>query len=367
MKINKLKLNNFRNHHQFNVDIEKNIIAITGFNGVGKTNILEAVSLLMPGKGFHKSKLSELQNQNSSETPWSVYAEIESDDVITQIGTGYDAQKFLETGKDKRIIRINGETARGQNALAEYVSMIWLTPANDLTFLSNTQSREFLDNLCELFFPDYSSHLAVYNNARSQRRNLLFKNRYDDKWLAALETQMAQKAIALTYSRAEVVERINKAMILTRSSGFPPALVEIEGEIENILKTKKALEAENDYIELLKSSRQQDAYTGKTACGPHRTKFKVTHTNKNQIAELCSTGEQKALLLSITLAACAAKKNFSGITPIILLDEIIAHLDSEKREKLLQFLVDINAQIWASGVNSKEFEFLDKKVQNIKL
>jgi DNA replication and repair protein RecF len=368
MKINKLKLNNFRNHGHFELDVESNIIAITGKNGMGKTNILEAVSLLSASKGLRKAKLTDLQKQGVDRvTPWSIYAEIESDDDVTKIGVGFDTEKFLENGKEKKIIKINGEKQRGQNSLAEYTCITWLTPAHDLTFQSGTLSRDFLDNICELFFPDYASQLAIYNNAKSQRRRLLAQNKYDDIWLASLETQMAQKALAISYSRLEVIERINSAMALTAHSTFPAALVEIEGELENILKSKKAVEAENEYLFLLKTSRQHDAYTGKTSHGPHRTKLKVTHLDKNQIAEFCSTGEQKAMLLSITLASCVAKKNFSSIAPIVLLDEIIAHLDSEKRTKLLQFLVDINAQVWASGVDSSDFSVLGGKVQNISL
>jgi DNA replication and repair protein RecF len=362
MRIKKLNLNNFRNHGEFRLNVEKDIIAIIGKNGVGKTNILEAVSLMLPGRGLRKARLTELQKQGA-EVPWSVFAEFHDKDEVVQIGTGFDPQKFLESGKEKRIVRINGETKRSQNSLLEYVSMIWLTPSQDQTFQSGTVSREFLDRICELFFPEYLSQLAVYNNARSQRRSLLAQNRQDDKWLSALEVQMAQRAIAITYSRSEVIERINRAMELTKHSTFPAALIETEGEIEDILKTKNALNAENEYLDMLKNSRQQDAYTGKTAYGPHRTRLKVTHLEKNQIAELCSTGEQKALLLSITLASCAAKRSFSGTTPIILLDEVIAHLDAEKSQKLLQFLMDIKAQIWATAVDFDRFKIIKQEAQ----
>jgi DNA replication and repair protein RecF len=364
MKINKLKLNSFRNHNSFSADIDKNIVAITGNNGIGKTNILEAVSLLVSGKGFRKAKISELQKQGA-QSPWSIYAEIENDGDVTQIGTGFDPQRFFETGKEKRIVKINGELQRGQNCLNEYASIIWLTPADDQTFQSGTTAREFLDRICELFFPDYAAQLAVFNNAKSQRRKLLMQNKTDDRWLAALEMQMVQKATAITHSRFEVLERLNKAMVLTKNSGFPAALIEIEGEVEDLIKTKKSVEAERDYAELLKTSRSHDAYTGKASFGIHKTKLKVTHIEKNQIAEFCSTGEQKALLLSMILSSVVAKRSFSGITPIVLLDEIIAHLDAEKRKKLIQFLLDINAQIWASAVDFKDFEFLDKKVQKL--
>lgn len=366
MKINKLKLNNFRNHTQFSIDVDKSVIAITGNNGAGKTNILESISLLVPGKGFRKSRITELQRQGYAE-PWSIYSEVETNDDITKIGTGFDPQKFLETGKEKRIVKINGETQRGQNSLAEYVSMIWLTPNDDQTFQSDTTAREFLDRICELFYPDYASQIAVYNNARSQRRKLLMQNKMDDNWLSALEVQMVQKATSITHSRFEVLERINRSMELTKNSTFPAARVEIEGEIEDIIRTKKAVEAEREYLEILKNSRSQDAYMGKTLHGIHRTKLKVTHQEKNQRAEYCSTGEQKAMLLSITLASVVAKSNFSGVTPIVILDEIIAHLDSEKRRKLIQFLLDVNAQVWASAVDFNDFEDVKKKVQNIAL
>ncbi len=367
MKINKLKLNNFRNHAHFEVSVDKNIVAITGMNGMGKTNILEAISLLIPGRGFRKAGLDELQKQGEDrKAPWSVFAEIEDRDEINQIGTGFDAEKFFESGREKRVVRINGETMRGVGSLGEYVSMAWLTPAQDMTFQSGMAARDFLDNICELFFPDYSSQIGAYNKLKSQRRKLLSHN-YDEKWLNSLEAQMVQKGVAITYSRFEVLERINKAMALTGNSSFPAALVEIEGEVEELLLNNKAVAAENDYIMLMKNSREQDGYTGKTSYGPHRTKLKVTHLVKNQVAELCSTGEQKAMLLSIMLSGVVAKRNSSGITPIILLDEIIAHLDDEKRLKLLQFLVDINAQVWASGVDSSDFEALKEKVQNIVL
>ncbi len=368
MKINKLKLANFRNHEEFSIDVESSIVAITGKNGTGKTNILEALSLLVPGKGLRRAALAELQNQSiARENPWSIYAEVENEGDVTKIGTGFDAAKFLETGKEKRLVRINGETARGLNALAEHVSMIWLTPVHDLTFQSGTLSRGFLDDICSLFYPDYTSQLAVYNNARSQRRKLLSQNRMDDKWLSALEAQMVQKAMALTSARMEVLERVNNSMALSVSSGFPAARASVHGKLEDMFLTTTALEAENNYLAMLSSSRAADAITGKTAHGPHRTHLEVIHLDKKQVASLCSTGEQKAMLLSITLAAAAAKRGFSGITPIVVLDEVIAHLDSERRIQLVNFLCDINAQIWSSGVDFADFAATGRKVQNIAL
>jgi DNA replication and repair protein RecF len=244
---------------------------------------------------------------------------------------------------------------------------MWLSPANDLTFLSGTASREFLDNLCEVFFEDYTSLNAVYNKAKMQRRNLLSNNKSDDYWLNSLELQMAQKAMAITAYRFEVIERINKAMVLTKKSGFPAGQVEIEGEIEEIFSNNKAILSEQVFCEKLKEARRQDSITGKTAIGIHKTKLKVTHLEKNQLANLCSTGEQKAMLLSITLAALTAKKQSSNITPIILLDEVIAHLDSSKRLSLISFLLDVKAQVWATAVDSSDFEDFAENIQLIRL
>lgn len=357
-KIKHIKLTNFRNHKGFSFEPQSRTIAIYGQNGVGKTNILEAISLLAPGRGLRSAKLLELKTISYSE-PWVVFAEIEGVDGETKIGTSLD---YTQTGKEKRRVKINGEDIRGTSELAEYFSYIALTPSQDKIFNEGTTvRRDYLDRLCENFFPDYSDMIAVYNLAKAERRKLLIDRYQDNLWLDTLESRMAEKGVAIAYQRLELCELLNSFMNEAEKAEFPKANVSVEGEIENFIKAgTKAIEAENHFKDKLFDDRRSDAETKRTNFGIHKSDFRVIHSLKNMPAEFCSQGEQKALLLSLTIVSVIAKKARTGFYPILLLDEVASHLDDGKRAKLFKFINNTPCQTWLTSTEKEHFIGLEE-------
>jgi DNA replication and repair protein RecF len=356
--IAKLKLKNFRNHEEFSDNFSKNHVVIIGKNGSGKTNILEAISLLNPGRGIRKARLSELQSFSSEdEQPWSIFAEImeENSNDTTKLATGLDPQNPLA---EKRIAKINGEKIRGHAGLADYISIVSLTPAMDQVFVSsNSAKRDYLDDLTAIFYSEHLSHIAVYNNSRRERLNLLKRARHDDSWITAIEKRMAERAMIISTNRINALKLLQNAIFDDDNLGkFPKAILKIEGLVESYLKDYTAIEAENLFENDLKMSRNEDLITGKTNAGAHKSEFIVYHSAKKLPADLCSTGEQKAMLLSITLAAVKAKTSYSNATPILLLDEVIAHLDEQKRSDLFAEIAKLNCQAWMTGTEEESFK-----------
>ncbi len=358
IKINKIALSNYRNHLNFEYSPQAKNIAIIGKNGVGKTNILEAISLLYSGKGLRNAKLQEIKNIKNPSENFVIYAEIFGLEGEAQIGTSLD---YTQSGKEKRRVRINQQEVRSPKELSEHFNYTALTPMQDQVFSQGlTSRRDYLDNLCELFFSDYSDLLIVYNLAKSERRKLLITNNFDDYWLTSLEQKMAEKAIAITYARLELCERLNNSMKNAYDSGFPIANLSLIGEVENyISQNKKAILVENYFKEKLRENRHLDANSKKTNFGIHKTDFRAIHSVKNMPAELCSQGEQKAILLSITIASVIAKKSQTGFFPVLLLDEVIAHLDEEKRGKLFNFIKEVDCQTWLTGTEKTNFTGLN--------
>lgn len=357
-RIKTAKLNNFRNHESLRLDIDKDIIAIYGQNGTGKTNILEAISNLATGRGLRNAKLSDMSYfDGQKQAPWSLFFKAEGKDGEVEIGMGINAEA---SGNDSRIVKVNGEKVRSQNAIAEHLSVIWLTPAEDQVFVGgSTSRREFLDRLCNFFYPDYSSLLGAFGNMKSQRRNLLMKGNYNEQWLSSIEETMAEKAVALSHFRNEVVKKLNHTISDSEEYNFPSANLSILGEIENNLIENPSDSPESYYRNVLVSDRIRDAESGRTNSGPHRSDFRVVHNIKKMPTELCSQGEQKALLLSLTIAAVLAKKRFSGDTPILLLDEVYSHLDEEKRAALYDFISNTECQTWLTGTEKESFQGLE--------
>ena len=364
-KINKLKLYNFRNYESCNIDAGRGIVALYGQNGVGKTNILEAISLLVPGRGIRNAKLTDLQKfseinvQNTDSTmPWSVFSSLDTIDGQTSIGTSIERNS---TNSDKRIVKINGDYVKNQSDLIDYLSIFWLLPSQDQIFASGiTSRREFLDNICVQFFKGYGTQQSEYENLKKQRRMILYKTSYDQDWLSTIEKQMSEKAISIASYRLQLVELLNKTANSIDKFGFPEVEVDVSGDVENLLKQEKASDVENKFSEMLEKNRHTDAESGRTSKGIHKSDFRVKHLQKNISAEFCSQGEQKACLLSIILYSALAKKNYSKITPILLLDEVTAHLDQEKRKYLFDLLNSINCQTWLTGTEKDHFDDVDE-------
>lgn len=354
--IKKLKLFNFRNHFAKTFSFEKKLVVFVGNNGVGKTNILEAISFLTSGRGLKSAKLSEVLNfQNENEKTWAVFAEIENDGISEEIGTQLSYTK--ETNKEKRISKINGEQISSQHELNNYVNIFWLTPDMDNVFnLGTTSRRHFLDRICEFFFPNYSDLMGAYNKLRSERLKLILKNYHNNsEWISAIEKQMVEKAVAIAFERNEAIEKLNTQTNKIEETAFPSFNVSVDGEIEKILLEKKAIEVEKYYSEKLFETRHEDWNSKKTNFGIHKSDFVVMNKVKNLPAQICSTGEQKAMLMSIAIATILARAAKTKRRPIILLDEVASHLDEKRRLELFELLKNIDCQCFMTGTDEGIF------------
>ncbi|MFB0875029.1 MULTISPECIES: DNA replication/repair protein RecF [unclassified Sphingobium] len=335
--IGRLTLSDFRNHADALIVPDHAFILLTGDNGAGKTNILEAVSMLAPGRGLRGAPLSAMARQ---EGPGGFGIAAEVDGVM--LGTG-----VAPAAPERRQVRIGG-VASSANALADHLSIVWLTPAMDRLFLDSPGGRRrFLDRLTLALHPAHAAHSARYDAAmRARNRLLTDPRRADPAWLTALEAQMAEHGGALMEARADLVARLNAALSGQPDEPFARPLVAIAGQEDGSLRS------------LLAQDRRRDAAAGRTLSGPHRHDLSVTHIAKNQPAALCSTGEQKALLLSMLLAHAALVAADRGQPPVLLLDEVAAHLDPSRRAALFGRLRQTGGQVWMTGTENSLFNDL---------
>lgn len=364
--IRALQLHHFRCYDAARLaDLTAGPVVLTGPNGAGKTNILEAVSLLSPGRGLRGAKIGEMQQHaapGAPMEPWVLSAEAETPFGPTRIGTGLDAQGAIE----KRIVRINGETVKAQTALAEYLACVWLTPQMDRLFLDGASGRrKFLDRLIFAFDPGHAGRVTRYENAMSQRAKILRDNPYPDPvWLDGLEAQMAQTGVAIAAARLEFLNILQGAVDQGYATGaltetlFPRAFMRLRGTIEELLGAAPALEVEEIFRYQLRSARGDDARVGGAATGPHKADLLVQYAAKNMPADQCSTGEQKALLIGMTLAHSRLMAAERGAPPILLLDEVAAHLDENRRAALYEILLDLGGQVWMTGTDVLLFQSL---------
>lgn len=362
-----LALSNFRNYEHARLELNPQPVVLTGANGSGKTNILEAVSLLTAGRGLRRAKLSEIDTinpnpQSLTPNPWAIVANINGRQGEAKIGTGRDAESFENA--DKRIVKIDGKIVKGQAELARHLSIIWLTPQMEQLFSEGASAgRKFLDRLVFSFDSEQATRINRYDYAMRERNKLLQMGRADAIWLSALEETMAENATATAIARLATCEHINYTINIS-SLSFPKALIDVSGFLEDLLKNgSTAVEAENAFKTALADGRNYDTSTGRTQIGTHRSELKVTHLIKNMLAENCSMGEQKAMMLSIILAQARSGNQWHGVTPIILLDEVAGHLDEIKRHELFEEIHDLKAQTFMTGTDFSQFADLQGKAQ----
>jgi DNA replication and repair protein RecF len=362
--IRTLSFSNFRNYSALRIEASPAPVVLTGRNGVGKTNILEAVSLLTPGRGLRRAKVSELDNQRQGGMPWALSATICGMQGETQIGTGRDSESDI----DKRIVKIDGKIVRSQTELARHMAALWLTPQMEQLFQEGASAgRKFLDRLVYSFDSGHASRVNEYEFAMRERNKVLAIGTPDPHWLDALEQTMAETGTAIASARILACEHINMA-VQNSPLSFPKAHMEIKGFIEDKLTSgEAAITIEEMTKKALWENRRQDAAAGRAMVGPHRSEMKVIHIEKQMLAEFCSTGEQKALLLSIVLAQARAGAKWHGVVPVLLLDEVAAHLDATKRLELFQEIDHIKAQVWMTGTDIKLFEGMEGKAQYFKV
>ena len=355
--IKSLHLANFRSYESTALDgLPSGPVVLYGANGAGKTNVLEALSLLSPGRGLRGARLGEMQRRDEPES-WTISAAAQTQYGPVRIGTGWDQSR------DKKIIRINGEPAKSQTQLSEWLSCVWLTPQMDRLFLDSASSRRrFLDRLVFAFDPGHSGRVTRYENATSQRSKILRESAAPDSvWLEALEISMAETGVALAAARLDFVHRLQEACHradMSENTLFPKARLRVSGAIEELLTRVPALEVEELFRYQLCESRAADALTGGAATGPHRSDFCVHYIAKDMPASQCSTGEQKALLIGIMIGHARLIAAERGAPPLLLLDEVAAHLDDRRRAGLYDILLALGGQVWMTGTDAQLFDHL---------
>ncbi|WP_395828744.1 DNA replication/repair protein RecF [Elstera sp.] len=345
--LSRVRLHDFRSHAALDLTVEAPCVILTGDNGVGKTNLLEALSFLAPGRGFRRAAIQEIDRQDGP-GGWSMQVALDTAHGSVEIATGR-----VPAQGDRRQIRIDGEPAKSQSALSDLLVVSWLTPVMDRLFQEGASARRrFLDRIVHGFLPDHLQHLSRYEAAQRDRLRLLREGeggkRPDPHWLAALEDTMASDGTAIAAARCDITQRLSLAMA-AGVGPFPAADLAMLGTLEQALAEKPALEVEEDFRRTLRQTRPRDAAAGTTTEGPHRSDWQVIHRLKQMPAALCSTGEQKALLIAILLANARLIRTARGAPPLLLLDEVAAHLDPGRRQALAEELFSLGGQAWLTG------------------
>ncbi len=350
LAVTRLALTNFRSYAGAELVIAGIPVVLAGPNGAGKTNILDAISLLSPGRGLRGAKLGEHVRKGPAAQEgalWAVAASVARGETSYDIGTGLTVGP---NGGERRHVRLNGVEAKSSADLADVVQILWLTPAMDRLFIESASGRRrFLDRLVLAFEPGHARAATRYETAMRERARLLKYGPRDPSWLDGLENEMAESGLLLAAGRAATVERLNRALGEREAAGvFPAAHLALNGDgYENSEELRTALG----------QSRIRDAESGRTLVGPHLTDLAARHTARRADARDCSTGEQKALLISIMLAEARELSRMpGGLAPLLLLDEIAAHLDSVRRVSLFEEIDALKAQAWMTGTDLSLFE-----------
>jgi DNA replication and repair protein RecF len=347
--IRRLTLTNFRSYHAAQVVVDRaGPVVLTGANGAGKTNLIEAISLLAPGRGLRRATMEELAF-TEGDGAWAVSAEIEGMLGLATLGTGIEPPVSEEAAPTRRC-RIDRESVGSATAFADHLRVVWLTPAMDPLFNGPaSERRRFLDRLVLAVDAQHSSRVAALERSLRSRNRLLEDSPGDSHWLDAIEHETAEVAVAVAAGRAETVNRLSAALAAARAQAleFPQAEIELQGWMEQLLPDHKAGEIEDRYRALLKENRARD--------GPHLSDLVVRHASKNISAIDASTGEQKALLIRLVLAHAGLIKQMTGFAPLLLLDEVVAHLDPARRAALYDALSSLGAQVWMTGADPAAF------------
>jgi DNA replication and repair protein RecF len=369
LAVRQLRLSDFRNYRQLRLECGPGPMVLVGPNGAGKTNLLEALSFLVPGRGLRRARLDEICRRSRSAEPdaagWAVAATLDTPDGRLAIGTGLEPVRA--EGSLRRAVRIDGRPAPSQTALGQHVAAVWLTPQLDRLFLDGPgERRRFLDRLVIALHPQHAGDAAAYDNALRQRSRLLTEGSRDPHWLGALEDAMARHGVALAANRADTVQRLDAAARLGVGP-FPRATLGMAGDIDGWLAALPALDAEDRLRAELAANRLRDAESGTTYRGPHRSDLAVRHLDLDLPAAEGSTGQQKALLVSIALAHARLVALSRGSPPLLLLDEIAAHLDAERRAALFDEVVALGVQSWMTGTDAELFAPLAGRAQILRV
>ena len=355
-RIRRLVLSNFRSYRAAEISIARSLVVLVGPNGAGKTNLLEAISFLNPGRGLRRATLEDVAFVEGDGS-WAVAAEIEGALGLAMLGTGVERATDAAESRP-RVCRIDREPVPSATAFADHLRIIWLIPAMDQLFAGPaSERRRFLDRLVLAVDAGHGSRVSALERSLRSRNRLLEDNAPDPHWLDAVERETAELAIAVAAARVETVRRLAGALAARReqASAFPWASIALSGSIENALENLPASEAEDRYRASLKENRTRDAAAGRTLEGPHLTDLAVVHGPKGIPAGETSTGEQKALLIDLVLAHAGLIANMTGFAPVLLLDEVAAHLDPARRTALFEALQGLGAQVFMTGADPAVF------------
>ena len=345
--------------------MDRRPLVLTGPNGAGKTNLLEAVSYLSPGRGLRGARLVDVARVAGPDAApaeaWSVAGTLGGEGGETALGSGWRAP--AEPGEaERRVVRIDGATASGPAALAEHIGMVWLTPSMD-RLLSGppAERRRFLDRLVYAIDTGHAARVQRYDRARRHRARLLRAGTSDDAWLGALERSMAENAVAIGAARLDLASRLGQ-FLPANAAPFPRITLAADGLVERSLAAAPALAVEDQFREHLAASRRTEAEGG-TVDGPQRSDLLVTDRDRGMAAEQCSTGEQKAMLIALVTAHARLVERQRRCAPVLLLDEIAAHLDESRRRALFEIILDVGAQAWLTGTEPGVFRPLGTHAQ----
>ena len=363
-RIRRLTLTNFRSYHAAQIEVGARPIVLNGPNGAGKTNLIEAISLLAPGRGLRCATLDEFAF-SEGDGSWAVAADVEGALGLAALGTGIEAPAADSTAVSRKC-RIDREPVPSATAFADHLRVIWLVPAMDALFSGPaSERRRFLDRLVLAVDAEHSGRVAALERSLRSRNRLLEEARPDPHWLDAIEHETAELAVAVAALRAETVRRLQAALAARNdpASPFPAAEIALDGWMEKLLPHHPAVEVEDRYRTVLRDNRARDAAAGRTLDGAHLTDLAVAYAAKNIPAADASTGEQKALLIGLVLAHAGLISKMSGFAPVLLIDEVVAHLDPARRAALYTELERLGAQVWMTGADPAAFAEIEPRAE----
>ena len=369
VRLTRLALENFRNYASVALKLDGRHVCLYGANGSGKTNLIEAVSMLSPGRGLRGADLVDIIKRASDATParsWALSADLRDGDVDRKLSL---ALELDDAGRSKRVAKLDG-AATTQAELGDLVRVIWMTPSMDRVFAGPAgDRRKFFDRQVLAHLPSHGAAGAAYEKAMRQRNALMEQGRPDPAWLDALEQNMAEAGAVMAAHRADALKRMQAAIEARPEGPFPKAILDLDGRFEKrASEGADAAEIERELVSALRSSRVRDQVAGRALEGVHRTDLRVVHAPKGLPAEQCSTGEQKALLIGLILANAQAlfERDFAP-SPLLLLDEAAAHLDSSRRAALYDELAALGGQAWLTGTDRSLFDAFGDRAQRFEV
>jgi DNA replication and repair protein RecF len=367
-RVRRIMLRDFRSYATLDIAIDRPVVVLCGENGAGKTNLLEALSFLSPGRGLRRAEFSQCARTDGA-GGFSLSVEIEQEGDRHQLGSGWTPPEG-DGGAGSRINRVDRAAVSSSSAFTDHVRVVWLTPSMDSLFSGPAgERRRFLDRLVLAIDPGHGARVGQFERALRGRNRLLAEGRRNDSWLNAVEREAAELGVAIAAARLECVTRLGALIASDRddASPFPWAGLAMEGEVEALAANGPAIAAEDSYHVMLRDNRSRDAAAGRTTVGPHVGELVVRHGPKNTLASSASTGEQKALLLGLVLAHARLVADVSGIAPIALLDEIAAHFDPRRRAALFDALQRLGGQVFLTGADPTTFAGLAGRAQTFEV